>query len=279
MYFFIVNPAAGNNAFLRFENQFREKASEAKILGELMKTTVQSDARRFAEMAVKRGYTTIIVVGGDETICEVLHGMFGSDVMLGVIPVGKKNYFAKRHGIPLDWKEAVDVICQRSYQEIVLPYIKEYERFFLTSVDIGITEYMKYKEQTLSWLQSRDSMNLSFSQTFEAEITLNKGQSRLQSICSAISINFGGAADNGLPYSSCLYTMKDALQLFVMPAYSKFSIKNEYTSLLCEQISIKTSTPQHIYADGRCIGKTPVSFGVTPFMQKILTQKRHSNIT
>jgi diacylglycerol kinase family enzyme len=271
MYFFIVNPAAGNNAFLRFENQFREKASEAKILGELMKTTVQSDARRFAEMAVKRGYTTII--------CEVLHGMFGSDVMLGVIPVGKKNYFAKRHGIPLDWKEAVDVICQRSYQEIVLPYIKEYERFFLTSVDIGITEYMKYKEQTLSWLQSRDSMNLSFSQTFEAEITLNKGQSRLQSICSAISINFGGAADNGLPYSSCLYTMKDALQLFVMPAYSKFSIKNEYTSLLCEQISIKTSTPQHIYADGRCIGKTPVSFGVTPFMQKILTQKRHSNIT
>ncbi|MEY2598444.1 MAG: hypothetical protein RLZZ142_703, partial [Verrucomicrobiota bacterium] len=37
---------------------------------------------------------------------EVLRGVVGAPVRLGVLPVGTMNVFAREHGIPLDWEEA-----------------------------------------------------------------------------------------------------------------------------------------------------------------------------
>ena len=71
------------------------------------------DAARFARRAARRGVDAVIAVGGDGTVNEVLNGLSGSDVPLGIIPVGTANDFARQAGIPLDADHAMDVILQR----------------------------------------------------------------------------------------------------------------------------------------------------------------------
>ncbi|MDQ6887107.1 MAG: YegS/Rv2252/BmrU family lipid kinase [Gemmatimonadota bacterium] len=71
------------------------------------------DAARFARDAVRLGADVAIAVGGDGTINEVLNGLDGSKVALGIIPVGTANDFARQVGIPDDPDHAMDVILQR----------------------------------------------------------------------------------------------------------------------------------------------------------------------
>lgn len=55
----------------------------------------------------------VIAAGGDGTVNEVVNGLDGLTVPLGIIPVGTANDFAKQAGIPTDADHAMDVILQR----------------------------------------------------------------------------------------------------------------------------------------------------------------------
>ncbi|HMA25399.1 MAG TPA: YegS/Rv2252/BmrU family lipid kinase [Gemmatimonadaceae bacterium] len=71
------------------------------------------DAAAFAADAARRGVDVVAAVGGDGTVNEVVNGLDGYDVPLGVIPVGTANDFAQQVGIPADADHAMDVILQR----------------------------------------------------------------------------------------------------------------------------------------------------------------------
>jgi diacylglycerol kinase (ATP) len=71
------------------------------------------DATALAADAARRGVDVVAAVGGDGTVNEVVNGLDGYDVPLGVIPVGTANDFARQVGIPADADHAMDVILQR----------------------------------------------------------------------------------------------------------------------------------------------------------------------
>src|SRR4051812_33692979 len=71
------------------------------------------DATLFAREAVRDGASTVIAVGGDGTVNEVVNGLVGSGVPLGVIPIGTANDFARQAGIPDDPNHAMDVILRQ----------------------------------------------------------------------------------------------------------------------------------------------------------------------
>ena len=71
------------------------------------------DARRFAREAAARRADAVVAVGGDGTVNEVLNGLDGSSVPMGIIPVGTANDFARQVGIPDDPDHAMDVILRR----------------------------------------------------------------------------------------------------------------------------------------------------------------------
>ena len=52
----------------------------------------------------------MIAVGGDGTINEVVNGLDGSQVPLGIIPLGTANDFARQAGIPEDPEAAMDIV-------------------------------------------------------------------------------------------------------------------------------------------------------------------------
>src|ERR1041384_4360725 len=71
------------------------------------------EAAAFASDAARRGVDVVAAAGGDGTVNEVVNGLDGYDVPLGVIPVGTANDFARQVGIPADADHAMDVILQR----------------------------------------------------------------------------------------------------------------------------------------------------------------------
>lgn len=77
-------------------------------------TWTPGDATRFAREAATAGADTVVALGGDGTINEVLNGLDTPAVALGIIPLGTANDFARQSGIPLVADEAMDVILSRA---------------------------------------------------------------------------------------------------------------------------------------------------------------------
>jgi YegS/Rv2252/BmrU family lipid kinase len=68
------------------------------------------DAEAQAERAVEQGFNTIVAAGGDGTINEVVNGIAGESVTLGILPLGTVNVLAMELGIPFDLVKAWKII-------------------------------------------------------------------------------------------------------------------------------------------------------------------------
>jgi len=105
--FVIVNPASGNGKTGRrwpgLDARMRAEGGEFDVEF----TREPGHARLLAGQAAASGARTIIVVGGDGTLNEVVNGLIAGDapagdVALGILPVGTGSDFARAMGTPRD---------------------------------------------------------------------------------------------------------------------------------------------------------------------------------
>lgn len=75
-------------------------------------TTHAGHANELAREAVENDYYGILACGGDGTVHEVACGLRGSDVALGIIPLGSGNGLARHLGIPMTIMGAMKVIAE-----------------------------------------------------------------------------------------------------------------------------------------------------------------------
>ena len=97
----VFNPAAQGDKARRFREQLLDIAPRA----ELRPTTGPGSARALAREAAEAGYDVVIAAGGDGTVFEVLNGLADvhgglERVILGVLPLGTANVFARELNLP-----------------------------------------------------------------------------------------------------------------------------------------------------------------------------------
>lgn len=71
------------------------------------------DAMRLARESARAQPRAVVAVGGDGTVNEVLNGLQGTDVPLGIVPLGTANDFARQARIPENPESALGMILRR----------------------------------------------------------------------------------------------------------------------------------------------------------------------
>lgn len=69
------------------------------------------DIAQAADEALAQGASTIVAAGGDGTVSAVASRVAGSNAVLGVVPMGTLNHFAKDLGIPLELEPAIEALA------------------------------------------------------------------------------------------------------------------------------------------------------------------------
>jgi YegS/Rv2252/BmrU family lipid kinase len=105
----IFNPTAGRRRRRRFAATLERLSAGAAV--RVMPTGARGDAERFAAAIAADGSAdAIVAAGGDGTINEVINGMAGSSLPLGIVPLGTANVLAWELGIGDRAAAAADAI-------------------------------------------------------------------------------------------------------------------------------------------------------------------------
>src|SRR5260221_2025119 len=115
------------------------------------------DARALAAWAVENGFRTVVAAGGDGTINEVVNGLAGSEVALGVLPVGTMNVFAAELGLPGDLRRAWQVVRAGRTRKIDLA--RANEQYFVQLAGVGLDAQAL---QETTWESKRNLGPLSY---------------------------------------------------------------------------------------------------------------------
>lgn len=69
------------------------------IEADALETDAPGSAKNLPRVAARNGYDTVLACGGDGTVHEVLQSLVGTDVALGVVPLGTANALAQNLGL------------------------------------------------------------------------------------------------------------------------------------------------------------------------------------
>jgi diacylglycerol kinase (ATP) len=111
------------------ETAFRAAGAECRLEA----TQRRGHGADLAESAVRDGWTTVVAVGGDGIVHEVVNGLMrtasdGASVPLGIIPVGSGNDFIKMLGLPTHSpQEAVSRILNSSPRQVDVGRVSYHE--------------------------------------------------------------------------------------------------------------------------------------------------------
>jgi diacylglycerol kinase family enzyme len=110
-----------------------------RALGEtprIMQPDGENDIVSVAREGAKSSEQIIVAAGGDGTISAVAAALAGTDKILGVLPIGTLNHFAKDLGIPLDLETAVRTIKEGKAAAVDAAEVNG--RIFINNSSLGI---------------------------------------------------------------------------------------------------------------------------------------------
>ncbi len=230
----------------------------------------------------------IIVGGGDGTMSAAANILANSNSIMGVLPLGTGNAFARDLGIATDVEKAVAVLTQGQISEVDLGVYDG--GYFLNVATIGLTvEVAKALTVPLKRRFGRFVYGIALGKAlkktkpFLARIETENEVTEVNAI--QLVIGNGRYHAGPLPLSFTAAITSGSLRLYAVEAASKASLL-KYAMLLPTGLQgvlktvhsedtkggIVTTTPaQSVVVDGEISAKTPLKFSVAPLALKVMT--------
>ncbi|HFB99696.1 MAG TPA: hypothetical protein ENJ53_02715, partial [Phaeodactylibacter sp.] len=96
---FIINPFSGISKKGGLAKKIEKHLDHQQFNYELKYTKYAGHATTLSKEAVAQNFDLVVAVGGDGSVNEVAAGLIDTNVVLGIIPAGSGNGFARHLGI------------------------------------------------------------------------------------------------------------------------------------------------------------------------------------
>ena len=109
----VFNASAGNKrlAINRLDGAgVGELLARHGVEADVFTSNSEEEAKQYIDRALRDGARTLVVAGGDGTIGMVATELLGTDVALGILPMGTVMNIPRMLGLPTDLEAAADII-------------------------------------------------------------------------------------------------------------------------------------------------------------------------
>lgn len=289
----IMNPVAGNVETETLHEAVDSLCKRQNWKYEIYETTGEEDVAAVARKASEEGANLVIAAGGDGTVAGVVNGLVGSQVPVGVVPMGTGNGLARAMNIPLDILEALEVLAgEHEVHEVDV--MKVGDQHFVLNVSAGLSSRGMMKtpaeeKQRLGILAYAKNILRDAVQTepLVFNLTLDNHQVQVQATEVLLSngvvleepVLFGsrekysdGCFDvNILTASSPTEFVRLAWDVLVNPEKPKENLRDLTVK---ERFVLDVEgEPVPVQADGEVIGETPVEVQVLPRAIRLVVPK------
>jgi diacylglycerol kinase family enzyme len=132
----IVNASAGNGCTTEWADNLAEKFRAGGLDARVTLARSGDEIIETARRAVAGNFETVVAGGGDGTVSAVASVLIGTNIALGVLPLGTLNHFAKDLNIPLDIDEAIANVVASHKVRVDASEVND--RTFLNNSSLGI---------------------------------------------------------------------------------------------------------------------------------------------
>lgn len=150
----IINPTAGNGRAAKVGEEIAAEVGRRGVAYATLWTEHPGHATELAKQAAAEGAQTVVAIGGDGTILEVVRGLYGTGAALGIIPAGTGNDVVKMLSIPRKPMEALDFLLQTQPRALDAGRINE--KVFLnvsgTGFDVAVLRYAQIAKRYVKGL-------------------------------------------------------------------------------------------------------------------------------
>lgn len=274
--------------------QIQGLLNQYQIPADFYPTKYPTHAIELAKEAKKQGYKIVLAAGGDGTVGEVANGLVGTNLTLGILPVGSFMNVAKMLSIPTEIEKAIELIKIGRTRKIDVGAItilnghalKE-PLYFLEHASLGIeADFHHYTSITFERGNYRNIFSI-FKiiigyYGYKASVILD--DIILQTRATLISVANGPITGTSLTLTpeSKLNDHKFILSLYEMSKWDltkylfTLALKGKayspkITRYETKSVKVEVRKKRTVHADSRVFGTTPVEFKVIPNALSVIT--------
>ena len=286
----VVNPVSGKRQGDRIANDAEQRL---RSLGHEIARIQGDDAHHAREQltkAVETGVDTVVVVGGDGALHDLLPVVVGRDLTLGLLPAGTGNDTARSLGIPTkDPAAATQVLLAAHTRNIDLAHTGS-DEYVVTVVASGFDSKVNERANAMTWPRGNMRYNIAIVaelrefEPLDFTITLDGETIERQAMLVAVGNgpSFGGglricegaSLDDGLLDVVIINPVSKPRLLWVFPKlYRGTHVKlPEFERHRVREVTL--SSPGIVaYGDGERLGPLPMTSTVRPGALRVLVPR------
>jgi YegS/Rv2252/BmrU family lipid kinase len=140
---FVVNPVSGGISKDRFVRELANAIDKSTLQAEITVTRAAAETMLAAKQAANASFDVVVACGGDGTINCIASQLTDSHTVLGIIPMGSGNGFARALKIPFKLSNALNALQHGDVHQIDTGKVNEH--FFINIAGIGFDAHIAGK--------------------------------------------------------------------------------------------------------------------------------------
>lgn len=142
-FYFIINPISGGSSKTEVVNKISELMNENQIIFEIGWWDNHTTVKELIEKGHNSGFNTFVAVGGDGTINNVAAELVNTDFVLGIVPFGSGNGFARHLGIKGHLSDYLNVLTTGKIKKIDSGICND-AHFFINVAGVGFDAHISH---------------------------------------------------------------------------------------------------------------------------------------